>query len=558
MAIDVALRRYLAYTEDGRLILDLGKIRKRLMRKHTLVPLLCSAFPCSVLLPLWPLVDARLLQALRAVRVIRLAPYLLYPDPVQKQQPSNLEELLRTVRSSAFDLQFSLTKLAPLLGFYLGCVHYVACAYWAVVHVVVPTDEAVAYAAAAAAAASASGNGSAPSLVMLGGDAASTSPVWTNQSLVALKARIGISKWLPDAAYLKYGQMASYYLRAFYFATCNLTGLGAAVVPYAVPSVLFTLGCFVIGVMVFAYLTSAIVTLVMQADAAAVSYKQGYRQLLGFMQDAGIEHSIMHRASKWLSQWWQAHGGVNLDSIIRELPPSLALEIKTFVFERSAKGGSFFAPKGDGTPCLSAKELVRVAHDLRFEVYNHGEWVLRKGMLNDKFFLVAYGELQVLLDDGTEIIAGRRRMSTQTTNLRNAVVAELGKGECVGEHSAILKGKCEASVRARGSVELLVLQRDAIQRLVRRNPLIKHRIHLLMSTRFAENLYLTTGKVTMAGTATAMRCMLKFIAHWRRRKAERQQQAAAEGAHAAGSPAPAPTPAAAPRQPTPPMRQLSA
>ena len=50
--------------------------------------------------------------------------------------------------------------------------------------------------------------------------------------------------------------MLRFYLRAFYFATCNLTGLGANESPNASIAVIFTLGCFITGVMVFAYLTS--------------------------------------------------------------------------------------------------------------------------------------------------------------------------------------------------------------------------------------------------------------------------------------------------------------
>ena len=56
-----------------------------------------------------------------------------------------------------------------------------------------------------------------------------------------------------------------------------------------------------------------------------------------------------------------------------------------------------------------------------------------------------------------------------------------------------------------------------------------------MSARFAENLYLTTGKVSMRGAATAMKCMRKLVAFWRKRKAER---AAARMAGGAGEPAP--------------------
>ena len=152
--------------------------------------------------------------------------------------------------------------------------------------------------------------------------------------------------------------------------------------------------------------------------------------------------------------------------------------------------------------------------------------------------------MQVILDDGTAHTAGRRRASFQATTLLNTVIAELGKGECVGEHSAILRGKCEASVRAKGSVELLVVPRETMLYIAQRNALVKHRLWLMMNTRFAENLYLTTGKMAISGAATAMRCMLKFVRLWRKRRAAREAAnppSTADGQHATNGP-----PAAAP------------
>ena len=46
---------------------------------------------------------------------------------------------------------------------------------------------------------------------------------------------------------------------------------------------IFTCICFIIGVFVFAYLTAAIVTLVMNADPAKVSFQNKNQALLGFI-----------------------------------------------------------------------------------------------------------------------------------------------------------------------------------------------------------------------------------------------------------------------------------
>ena len=82
----------------------------------------------------------------------------------------------------------------------------------------------------------------------------------------------------------------------------------------------------------------------MQADAAYVSYKQKSLHLLGFMSEAHIDTVVMHRASKWLMQWWHAHGGVNLDRVIAELPPSLSLELRMHIFAQSTRQVAFWGP----------------------------------------------------------------------------------------------------------------------------------------------------------------------------------------------------------------------
>ena len=66
-----------------------------------------------------------------------------------------------------------------------------------------------------------------------------------------------------------------------------------------------------------------------------------------------------------------------------------------------------------------------------------------------------------------------------------------------GERSAIMRLKCEASVRASGVLEVLNLPRTAILRLMNLNPLIRRRFENLMLKRDHENDYYKTGKVSM-------------------------------------------------------------
>ena len=57
---------------------------------------------------------------------------------------------------------------------------------------------------------------------------------------------------MPTASYLLWADMGRWYLRAVYWATCNLTGLGKDLVPLKEGPLVFTLIVFLIGVLVFA------------------------------------------------------------------------------------------------------------------------------------------------------------------------------------------------------------------------------------------------------------------------------------------------------------------
>lgn len=106
---DLIARSVLAFSEDGRLIDDVKLIRKRYFVRWRFIPLCISAVPTSMFLPLYPLIDARILQSLRVLRVVRR--FSGSHDAHSRQQPSNLEELLRQVRLS---LQRDLTPATSL------------------------------------------------------------------------------------------------------------------------------------------------------------------------------------------------------------------------------------------------------------------------------------------------------------------------------------------------------------------------------------------------------------------------------------------------------------
>lgn len=435
---DVWLRFRLAILEDGQLIRTGLSKRYRRLRFW---PNLLGSLPLSPLLLAWPAADARWLQAARVSRLLRLLWWVRASDHdvlTERQQPTNLEELLRVFRTSQFDIQFASANLLPLLFIY-GCLaHYVACAYWGIVLSEVPQNDATSWL---------------PDPAPL--------PLRTNETL---------SEWMPTEQLLKGGDVEQWYYRALYFSVSTLTGLGKDFNPASDLSSAFTIIVFIVGVLVFAYITSSIVAVVNQADVAVRDFQRRKIGLLGYMQDAGIDEDVVLRASHWLDTWWTAHGAMRIEKVLESLTPALRHRLQTNIFGAVTDKVPLFMTNCDGAPPLPYACLEALADAIVFEVYNQGEWVLHKGMLAESLYVICIGSAQVLLDEKDGVI-----------------ISVLRKGDAFGEHSAIQGAKCTASVRAKEPLELMSIHREMLLKCIDKYDAFKTRLHLLETQRQQEN-----------------------------------------------------------------------
>jgi len=195
------------------------------------------------------------------------------------------------------------------------------------------------------------------------------------------------------------------------------------------------------------------------------------------------------------------------------------------------------------------KELINT---MTFEVYNPGEWVLHKGMLNEWLYVVAVGTAEVLLAEPDEPGADEYRSALsgkQFPHLVGKVIQELGTGDVFGEISAMYRNKCEASVRAKTPLEVIAIPRPTLLKTMHRSEALFQNLLALVRKRRKENeIFKVNGAET---EATSLRASLlariaaaKLAAHVRKRlkikKAALAQklldQAAAPGAAPGGAP----------------------
>jgi CRP-like cAMP-binding protein len=125
-------------------------------------------------------------------------------------------------------------------------------------------------------------------------------------------------------------------------------------------------------------------------------------------------------------------------------------------------------------PLLSHPQMLEATRLAERRVYKPGSLIIRQGKQVDHFCMVADGEVDVLLTN-----PGRPEVS----------LACLGSGQFFGEISMLRGGNAVASVRAAasGPVELSLIPKADLHRLLRRSPSTHEMVARVADMRLEEN-----------------------------------------------------------------------
>ncbi len=103
-------------------------------------------------------------------------------------------------------------------------------------------------------------------------------------------------------------------------------------------------------------------------------------------------------------------------------------------------------------------------------VYEDGELVIREGEEGDRMYVIQEGQVQVFVErDGKEV-----------------PLAVRGQGECFGEMAIFEREVRSASVRARGRVRVLSLDKKNFLQRIQEDPTLAFRMVETMSRRIRE------------------------------------------------------------------------
>jgi ABC-type lipoprotein export system ATPase subunit len=130
---------------------------------------------------------------------------------------------------------------------------------------------------------------------------------------------------------------------------------------------------------------------------------------------------------------------------------------------------------GRALPLLTHAQMLRVSRLLEHRDYAPGEMILRRGEHVDKFYMIATGQVDIILQ--------------KALNKKELTVATLGAGEFFGEVELIHGGDSIAGVRAseEGPVRLAVLPHKEFNEMLKGSPLTEEALCKIVKARLEQN-----------------------------------------------------------------------
>lgn len=124
----------------------------------------------------------------------------------------------------------------------------------------------------------------------------------------------------------------SQYIRSLYWAMTNMTGRGVEYPPptndyVALFVVLYLIAC----VLFYIYVISTTLSLVETANSVEASFQTQVAYISAFLSDQGLPKHLQVALQEYFSYLWQMHRGHDAKAVMQLLPPSIALDVQTFL-----------------------------------------------------------------------------------------------------------------------------------------------------------------------------------------------------------------------------------
>lgn len=243
----------------------------------------------------------------------------------------------------------------------------------------------------------------------------------------------------------------TYYIRSFYWALATLTTIGYGdITPNNNIGMIFTCFVMLIGVGMYGVVIGNITRMMAQADRYKEQTREKMSDLMLFMKHYRIPDSLQNAAINHFNHVFSKRLSENDEKIIADLPHALQNEMQVYMKIKLISNISIFSN-------CSHDCLKDVAKNLEQIYSTPGEKIITIGEMGKEMFILAHGNVNVILENGERI-------------------ATLNDGQIFGEIALIKETKRNANIESLGYCDLYKLTAESFKEIIKKYPILLENI----------------------------------------------------------------------------------